>query len=115
MGTDQRDDERDDDLDAILRECLEEEEPVVTEAQIEAMLADPTFARIAARSAKPYEGLLTEKAQARALRTLAVVFLTDPHAAEVLARARQAGPLDASVFRASRAAATATHRRGGAR
>lgn len=102
-------------LDAIVREALEEEEPAVTEAQIQAMLADPTFGRISARAAKPYQGLLTEKGQARALRTLAIVFLTDPHAAELLAEARAAGPLQASSIKTRAGSVPSSRRRGGAR
>jgi hypothetical protein len=104
--------EEDDDLAEIIRAAAEEDEPEVTDAQVEALLADPTFARIAATAVRPYEGVMSEKGLAAARRTLATVFLTDPAAASRLARAREAGPPDASTVRGHATRAPIRRRRG---
>jgi hypothetical protein len=102
----------DDDLAEIVRASLEEEEPEVTDAQIEALLADPTFARIAAAAVLPHEETMTEKGLAGARRTLAVVFLTDPSAMALLARAREAGPPPATAFKGDSVPAPSRRGRG---
>lgn len=97
MGIENDDD--DDDLDEIIRAAVEEDEPEVTDAQIDAILADKTFARIVTKAVQPYEQIMTEEGLHRARRTLAVLFLTDPHAVSLLARAREAGPPDATALK----------------
>lgn len=89
-------DDDDDDLERIAREALAELRPDPTEAEIEALLADPAFAPIAARAVKPYDRALTAKGREEALRLLAVTFLADPRAAELLAQVRAGHPADAS-------------------
>jgi hypothetical protein len=102
----------DDDLAEIVRASLAEEDPEVTDAQIEALLADPTFARITAAAVLPHEETMTEKGLAGARRTLAVVFLTDPSAVALLARAREAGAPDATAFKGDTVPAPSRRGRG---
>lgn len=77
------------DIEAIVQEVIHEEEVVVTEAEIEAALAEPVFAGIVARAMHPRARLLTKKGAAILRRTLAIAFLTDPHMAALLAAARK--------------------------
>jgi hypothetical protein len=111
------DDDLDDDLDDDdVRAALAVELPEITEAQIDALLADETFAGIAAGATRKYEQMMTEEGLSRARRTLAVVFLTEPHAAALLARAREAGPPAATDVKERRGAVPsdgATRRRSG--
>jgi hypothetical protein len=88
--------EDDADLDEIVQDALRDRPPAPTEAEIQAALADPTFAAIAARAVKPYDKTLTRAGKEKALRTLAVVFLANPRAASLLAGARSGQPADAS-------------------
>jgi hypothetical protein len=86
----------DDDLERIAREALAELRPDPTDDEIEALLADPAFAPIAARAVKPYDKALTAKGREEVLRTLAMTFLADPRAADLLAQVRAGQPADAS-------------------
>lgn len=94
--THQDDPEDDAELMALVDEVLREQIADPTDAEIEAILADPVFAPIAARAVQPYDKALTEKGRAGALRTLAVVFLTDPRAASLLAAVRAGATGDGS-------------------
>jgi hypothetical protein len=86
----------DGDLMDIVDEVLRERPPAPGEAEIQATLADPAFAPIAARAVKPYEKALSAKGRDQLLRTLAVVFLTDPRAASLLAGVRAGSAVDGS-------------------
>ncbi len=113
MANDRADDldNHPDDFDDLVRAALAEEAPVVTEAQIQATLSDPTFAALAARTLAAYEGVLTAEALETTRRTLATVFLGDPTAAALLARMRAGAPGDASATKPRRAAPVARKRR----
>jgi hypothetical protein len=76
----------DDDIAAVLAEVP----PPPSEEAIQAALSDPTFAGVVARATRRLPGILTPKAVEQTRRTLAVLFLTNPHAASLLADTREA-------------------------
>jgi hypothetical protein len=86
------------DLDDIVRAALEEEAalPPVTEADVDAALADPVLAGILARVLQAHEGKLTAKGLERMRRSTAIVFLRDPESAALLARVREGALRDGS-------------------
>lgn len=86
-----------DDVAEIVRSVLEEEERPVSEADIDAALADPALAAILARVLAPHEGKLTPKGLERMRRTVAVVFLRDPTAASLLTQVREGGDASRTV------------------